>query len=143
VHADALFEGFLDLTYAYKFGPPGHDVVAASLRDVATGTLLAATHYFPGLLPMAARADLGLVALIEPVDGGYALLLTAQRFAHAVAIKLEGWQPDDNYLNLEAGETRRIGLVKTGPGGVPHGQVQALNGRGSVPLAVAEAAHAG
>jgi beta-mannosidase len=31
VHADPLFEGFVDLTYAYRFGPPEHDVVAATL----------------------------------------------------------------------------------------------------------------
>jgi beta-mannosidase len=142
VHADALFDGFLDLTYAYRFGPPGHDVVAATLRDRATNALRASACYFPGPLPAADVADLGLTARAESTDDGYALVLETERFAHAVAIDVEGWLPGDNYLHLEPGETRRVGLRPTVRGTLPRGSVLALNGRSAVPLVVAEAINA-
>jgi hypothetical protein len=59
VHADALFEGFVEVTYAYRFGPPGHDVVAATLRELATGAILAAAHCFPCGLPAVRESGLG------------------------------------------------------------------------------------
>ena len=116
MHADALFDGFLDLTYAYRFGPPGHDVVAATLRDRATGAILAAAHYFPCGLPAARDSALGLTARAEPIADGYALVLEADRFAHAVAIDADGFVPDDNYLHLEPGEPRRLVLSRRGAG---------------------------
>ena len=42
-----------------------------------------------------------------------------ERFAHAVAIESEGFLPDDNYLHLEPGETRRVGLRPTAQPGQP------------------------
>ena len=141
IHADALFDGFLDLTCAYRFGPPGHDVVAATLRDRASSALRAGACFFPGVLP-AERAELGLTARVEPAGERYELILETQRFAHAVAIDIDGWSPDDNYLHLEPGEQRRIALRSTAGGVVPRGVLSALNGCGDVPLFVAEAVDA-
>jgi len=138
VHADALFDGFLDLTYAYRFGPPESIVVVSSLRDRATGALLSVSHYFPGLLPFE-PGDLGLTAHAEPTDKGYALVLETERYAHAVAIEIDGFLPDDNYLSLEPGEARRIGLRPLGAGGYPGGSVRALNADRAVAVAAAEA----
>jgi beta-mannosidase len=143
IHADALFDGFLDLTYAYRFGPPGHDVVASTLRDRASGALHATACYFPHRLPAEQITDLGLTARVEPAAGGYALVLETERFAHAVAIDVEGCVPDDNYLHLEPGATRHVALRTTTRGTAPRGSVAALNGRGSVPIVVAEAVNAG
>jgi beta-mannosidase len=147
LHADALFEGFRDLTHAYRFGPPAHDVIAASLRDAGTGLFLAGACYFPGPLPAGSDRDVGLTVRTELGADGYALVLATERFAHAVAIDVEGFVPDDNYLNLEPGETRTVGLRAITTGLVPRGRVSALNGRDTVPLkapiVVAEAVHAG
>jgi beta-mannosidase len=147
LHADALFEGFRDLTRAYRFGPPAHDVIAASLRDAGTGLFLAGACYFPGPLPAGSDRDVGLTVRTELGADGYALVLATERFAHAVAIDVEGFVPDDNYLNLEPGETRTVGLRAITTGMVPRGRVSALNGRDTVPLkapiVVAEAVHAG
>jgi beta-mannosidase len=134
VHADALFEGFRDLTYAYRFGPPAHDVIAASLRDAGTGVFLADACYFPGPLPMGHGEDVGLTVRTELGAGGYELVLATERFAHAVAIEVDGFVPGDNYLNLEPGETRTVGLRAITPGLVPRGRVSALNGRETVPI---------
>ncbi|MGH9142058.1 MAG: glycoside hydrolase family 2 protein, partial [Vicinamibacterales bacterium] len=45
IHADALLGGFRDLTCAYRVGPPGHDVVAATLRAAGSTSLRAAACY--------------------------------------------------------------------------------------------------
>jgi beta-mannosidase len=143
IHADALFDGFVDLTYAYQFGPPGHDVVAVTLRHQATGVVRAAMSYYPDSLPMPdAVAGTGLSARAEPSSGGYTLLLESERFAHAVAIDLDGWRPDDNYLGLEPGEPRRIELRPIGDRSTLRGTVSALNHHGPVAFVVAEAVSA-
>jgi beta-mannosidase len=141
VHADTLYEGFRDLTYAYRFGPPGHDVVAATLRRRASDAILAAAHWFPCGLPSARERALGLVARATPIAGGYALILEADRFAHAVAVDAEGFTPDDSYLHLEPGEPRRLVLRADVPGRPLCGSVSALNGTGPVPITCAEALH--
>jgi beta-mannosidase len=147
VQADALFEGFRDLTYAYRFGPPAHDVIAASLRDAGTGLFRAGACYFPGPLPAGQGCDLGLTVRTELGADGYALVLETERFAHAVAIDVDDFVPDDNYLNLEPGETRTVRLRATTRGSVPRGRVSALNAPDTisitVPVSLLEAAHAG
>jgi beta-mannosidase len=147
VHADALFEGFRDLTYAYRFGPPAHDVITASLRDTGTGSFRASASYFPGPLPAGRDRDVGLTVRTERSADGYALVLATGRFAHAVAIDVDGFVPDDNYLNLEPGETRTVGLRAIASGLVPRGLVSVLNGgdkvRINAPVPVSEAVHAG
>jgi beta-mannosidase len=137
VHADALFgEGFLDLTYAYRFGPPGHDVVAATLRARATGAILAAAHGFPCGLPAGFDGALRLTARTEPIADGYVVTVGADRFAHAVAIDAEGFEPDDNYFHLEPGQERQIVLHATAPDLPLRGSVRALNGAAAVPITV-------
>ena len=49
------FDGFLDLGYAYRFGPPPHDLVVATLR-AASGEVRARAFHFPLGLPVGARA---------------------------------------------------------------------------------------
>ncbi len=128
LHVDALAGGFRDLTDAYRFGPRAHDLVAATLRDRATGTLLADACYFPGTLPPDER-DIGLAARVEPAPGGFALYLETRRFAHAVSIGFDQFTPDDNYVSVEPGQTRCIRLAAQARGAAPRGSVSALNGR--------------
>ena len=140
VHVDGLFDGFLDLTYAYRFGPPQHDVVYITLVDRTTGALRATACYFPGHLPCAPDAELRLAADVEPAGDGYALILQANRVAHGVAIEIDGFVPDDNYLSLEPGRPRRVALtaVDTTRVRVPDGRVTALNSPDSVPIVIPE-----
>jgi beta-mannosidase len=140
IHADAPFDGFVDLAYAYRFGPPAHDVVAATLRDSETGVLRAAAYYFPGTLPMERAGTLGLTARAERTDDGYALVLETERFAHAVTIDIEGWLPDDNYLHLEPGEVRRVALQPTTRGSALRGSLSALNSGTSARFVLMETA---
>ncbi len=137
VSADGLFEGFLDLTYAYRFGPPGHDVISAALLGADVGSPLATAFYWPSGPPAERHGDLGLSAWALPCSGGYCLHLEAGRVAASVAIRTPGFRPDDNYLNLEPGRVRRVRLHRQGSApGELGGTVEALNGMGPVPIEV-------
>jgi beta-mannosidase len=141
VHANALFDGFLDLTYAYRFGPLPFDVVAATLRERVTGRMLATACFYPDRLPAERMGDLGLTALASPTAHGYSLALATERFAHAVAIDVDGCLPDDNYLHLEPGVTRQIELRTKAAGQPLRGSVLPLNGD-PVSIVAVESAHA-
>jgi beta-mannosidase len=136
VHADVLFGGFRDLTAAYQFGPGGHDVVAATLKLAGSATAAATACFVPRTLPAERVGDLGLTARAEPVRGGYVLVVETLKFAHAVAVDVDGWMPDDNYFHVEPGEPKRIALRSTNGAVAPRGRVSALNGPGSIPFAI-------
>jgi beta-mannosidase len=143
VHADALFDRFLDLTYAYRFGPPAHDVVVTTLRDRKSGKFLATATYWPGLLGADVASDVGLTVRTEPANDGCALVLETKRFAHAIAIDLDGYIPDDNYFDLEPRDVRTISLRLAGGDRAARGSVSALNSPRDVPIAVTETVDAG
>lgn len=130
VHADALFERFFDLSWAYRFGPAGYDALAATM--VVGETVVAEAFFWPQGMPVEREADLGLRAVATPRDDGFCLELSAERLAVAVAITLDVGSPDENYLHIEPGRTRRIML--RGVTGAPKGTVKALNGHGSTPI---------
>ena len=114
VEANELFEGFLDLGYAYRFGPPGHDLVVATLVDPTTGAALAESFHFPLGLPSTREADLGLEAAIEPLDGGDAwLTLRTKRFAQSIALELDDHAPEDSYFHLAPGAEKKVRLRAT------------------------------
>ena len=127
VPAHDLWGAFFDSNYAYRFGPPSHDVTIATLCD-GTGARLAEACHFP-LGRGAARHDLGLkVAMLETGEG-FALEISCQRLAQSVCLHVPGFLPEDNYFHLPPGQTRRIALQ---PGANhpprPCGKVSALNG---------------
>lgn len=90
VHVDALFHGFVDTTYAYRFGPPGHDLVFLELVDEG-GEVLARAHHLPLGVGRPVERELGLEARFE--EGGTRLVLRAKRLALFAALDLEGRSP--------------------------------------------------
>lgn len=124
-------DGFHDLSYAYRFGPPSHDVVAAILRD-DTGAELARAFHFIGGWPSGRDRDVGLIAEAHArEDGAVTLHLSTRRFAQSVWVEVEGYAPSDNYFHLAPGDTRDlllqpIGSAEGGPSGL-RGAVRALN----------------
>jgi beta-mannosidase len=135
--AAALFDGFLDLSYAYRFGPPPHDLVAARLRGSA-GEVRARAFHFPLGLPAAREPDVGLVTEARTEGAGPALVLRARRFAQSVAIDLEGFEPDDAWFHLAPGEERIVPLRRVAASGPPRGTVQPLNSEAVAKVTVVE-----
>jgi beta-mannosidase len=115
----ALFDGFYDLSYAYRFGPPGMQVIHATFGQLDC-------FWFPAGMPAMRGATVGLVARRE----GTTLTVSAQQFAQFVAIDLPGWIPDDDGFHLAPGQRRTITLTRSGDGAPDHrssGTVTALN----------------
>jgi beta-mannosidase len=107
-----LLGRFVDASYAYRFGPPGHDLVVASLHAQSGDIPFAQSFRFPAgpgthRLPIA---ELGIVA--ESQSGGE-VILTSKRFAHAVRISAVGYLPSDSYFNLEPNVPHRVNLTPT------------------------------
>jgi beta-mannosidase len=138
IHVDRMFDTFHDLTAAYRLGERGHDVVSATLEHQERGEIIASAHYLPYGLPFLRDGRLHLSARAEPVHDGYALVLEADRFAHAVAVEVAGFVPDDDYLDLEPRHPRTVMLRAEGEKRSPSGTVSALNSIGPVPISCGE-----
>jgi beta-mannosidase len=133
INADTLLDGFLDLSYAYRFGPPMFDVAAATLRDAGGAELARAFHFVPGL-PNTRELDIGLAAeaALRP-DGACDLVVRTRRFAQSVCIDMAGFESNENYFHLAPGEERHLQVTRTEghgtqtPAAAPRGTVRALN----------------
>jgi beta-mannosidase len=130
IPSSRLFEHFLDTTYAYRFGPRSHHVAVASMTDAESGELLGRWFHFAEGTDVGYSEDLKLDAVLEPVaPGQFALTVSANKFARAVAIDVRGFELEDDYFNLLPDESRRVLLKSADPAAKPKGFVQAINQR--------------
>lgn len=139
VSASALLGGFRDLTRAYRFGPPAHDVLTATLTSAAD-VARREVFYLP-LGPARTRdVDIGLTATAERAGPNeWALTISTTRFAQWVAVDVPGWIASDSWFHMAPGATRRIALRvhdsdRAGPDGDPEGEVRALNSSAPTPI---------
>jgi beta-mannosidase len=137
LQGDALLPSFSDLALAYRFGPPGHDVVVARLVGEG-GALLHEDAVFPGghtLRPVEVGA---LRAHVAPAaDGALWLHLRAEAFLQTVTITSPGWEVEEDCLHLSPGRERALRLtalpVAAGARARPFkAEVSALNLEGSL-----------
>jgi beta-mannosidase len=137
LRANSLLPSFFDVTYAYRFGPPAHDVSVVTLRDERTAVVLDQAFHFPRGLGVFGVSDLGLEAtLAEAGPGRYTATLRTRRFALAVRVTVDGCEPDDNYFHLAPGAVKTVTFLRRAGQGRPQGWVQALNGRSPLRLAL-------
>lgn len=130
------FEGFMDLSYAYRFGPPSCDLVVATLR--ASGTTLATAFHFPVGLPNRRELDVGLTASATPrADGGFDLTVRTRRFAQSVVVEAEGFAADDAWFHLAPGGERTLAVRRVSGSGALRGTVRALNAESSAKIVLA------
>jgi beta-mannosidase len=107
--ADAMLAYFADLTYAYRFGPPKHDLVVARLTSEDGREVFGEDAYFPlGLgLPMREAADISVEVGRDP-DGAPTVTLQSPVFLQSVSLSAEGYLPDDNHFHLAPGWRKRV-----------------------------------
>ena len=129
VSVDALFARFLDLSYAYRFGPLQVDVIEATFAE-DSGRLLDPAHLLPNGHQRDQRADLGLHAWFDPA--GETVTVSTEQFAQFVSIDVDDTEPDDDWFHLSPGEERTVGLRSTTR--PQSGWVRALNGYGIQPI---------
>jgi beta-mannosidase len=125
--ASALFEGFVDAGWAYRFGPPGCDLVVATLRAVPDR--IAQAFHHPLGLPATREGELGVIAEARPsaVGGDFDLTVRARRFAQSVEVDVDGFVPDDDYFHVAPGGQRTVRLRRRAAAGPPKGTVRPLN----------------
>lgn len=122
-----LIGRFFDIAYAYRFGPPGHDVTSAVLRDAASGAVLAEAFHFP-LGRGHERHHCGLSAQLECEGDDWWLVLSTRRLAQSVEIVDPAWRPERSWFHLAPGEPRRVRLHRRpGANGEPKGEIRAVN----------------
>ncbi|SCX09217.1 hypothetical protein DSM25558_1235 [Agrobacterium sp. DSM 25558] len=128
IAATDLFGAFFDTTYAYRFGPPSHDVTVAKLLDAQTGELLADAFHFPrGRQAALHRASLETI-LTQTENGRWILHVTTDRFAHSVQIDADGFRPADDGFHLSPGAGRHVELIPFGSAKteIPRGEIRML-----------------
>ncbi len=126
-----LFGAFFDTTYAFRFGPPSHDVTVARLTAAASGAVLARAFYFP-LGRTRAFHDAEITASVLQEGEGWYLEVSSDRLAQSVQIDLESYRAEDDWFHLAPGGSRRIPLHRR-PGVpadvIPSGQIRAIGSR--------------
>ena len=137
-----LLGRFVDASWAYRFGPPTHDLIAFSLQD-PTGGLLSQAFRLPLRRPLAreATAHLGLSASVDASGAdSVELCVRSRRFAYGVRVNVPGFTASDDAFSIEPGGERRIELTRGVAGAMPAGAtITALNLAGRVPITMAEA----
>ncbi|WP_047453482.1 glycoside hydrolase family 2 protein [Rhizobium rhizogenes] len=126
-----LFGAFFDTTYAFRFGPPSHDVTVAQLTARDTGTLIAEAFHFPLGRTKAFHAA-EIAASVSQQDGDWFLDLRSDRLAQSVQVDFEAYRVEDDWFHLAPGVTRRLRLhprAGTTTETVPAGQIKAIGSR--------------
>lgn len=136
VRAAALFDQFHDATYAYRFGPPQHDLCVATLTDRPSGAVLGEAFHFPQGFRPHQEPDPGMQATVTRVAGGesWRVLLQTRAFAQSVFLDVRGFAPEDNYFHMSPGGSREVLLKATGAVSRPLGEARALNSRTTTKL---------
>jgi beta-mannosidase len=132
-----LFDRFFDTTYAYRFGPPAHDVAVATLVDLTTGAVRGKAFHFPGGIPAHQESEVGLEAVATPAaNGNWRLALRTRRLALSVVLEIAGFTPDDNYFHVAPGGPHEVMLRPEGRAPLPQGTAQPLNAHIATALTV-------
>ncbi len=114
------FDGFIDVSRAYRFGRAEHALVAATLRD-SSGSPLDRAFFFPEGLCATRQRDIGLQLLSVEAhpDEGVVASISTRTCAQSVYFDVDGYVAQDEYFHMTPGETRAVRLVPLGEGKPP------------------------
>lgn len=125
--ATDLFGAFFDTTYAFRFGPPAHDVTVGRLVD-GEGRMVAEAFHFPRGRAKAMAPSLLSAELRQDAEG-WLLDLSTDRFVQSVAIEAEGFLAGDSWFHLAPGRVKPVRLsprIGTDPAAKPQGTVRGI-----------------
>jgi beta-mannosidase len=129
-----FFDGFLDLSAAYRFGPSPAQVVVANLFD-KDARLLAQDFHFPAGFTAQREDDVGLTAAVtQHSDDGIELTIHTERLAQHVCIEWSGYAVTDNHFHLAPRGARTLSLRGQTQGAARRGTLRALNSRRSISI---------
>ncbi|MCL6708465.1 hypothetical protein M8R20_15850 [Pseudomonas sp. R2.Fl] len=125
--ATDLFGAFFDTTYAFRFGPPGHDVTMARMVDTGSGDLIAEAFHFPTGRKNA-FFDAEISVTLRNTGEFWQLELESDRFAQSVHVEAEGFAVSDDWFHTGPGK-RVLTLAPrngTSPQTLPTGEISSL-----------------
>ncbi len=126
---------FVDVSFAYRFGPPQQDVVVTSLEG-SGGEVLSTDFRFPVGRPRErlAASALGLeVSASAGLDGAVDVAIAARRLLYGVRLSAAGLVPGDDAFNVEPGRATHVALRPAGSADLPsHLELRALNLAGTI-----------
>ena len=125
--ATKLFGAFFDTTYAFRFGPPSHDVTVGRLLD-ADGVVVSEAFHFPRGRSKAIFPTAVTGTLRQDADG-WVVDVSADRFAQSIAIDVEGFLPSDSWFHLAPGSVKTIRLQPRAgidPADKPSGEIRGI-----------------
>lgn len=124
LQGDAMTEGFADLAYAYRFGPPRQDVVIARL--LVDDSVVHQDVCFPVGHSLPQLSD-EIEARAEQKPGGVELTLRAEVFLHTVSLSSRGYEASDDFFHLSPGREKTVFFSPVGKGRSFRVHVRALN----------------
>jgi beta-mannosidase len=143
---EQLLGHFVDASWAYRFGPPPHDLLVASLeRQGEQGNeLVSQSIRFPAGRPASPESAerLGLAAEAETLaDGTVRVRLQSRRFAYGVRLHVTGFTTDDDAFSIEP-QGERVVLLRPREldGDFSGGALTALNLEGRVRIQAGDSA---
>ena len=120
---ETMLGRFVDIGWAYRFGPAVRSLVVASLERWSSGAeeeLLSQAFRFPLGRPAVAKPSgtVGLGGTIQfEADGRAVATIGSTRYAHGVRLTVPGFVGADDAFGLEPGHPRQIRLGPIGRGG--------------------------
>lgn len=123
-----LFGAFFDTNYAYRFGPPSHNVVVARLLQ--HGKTIAEAFHFPLGRSKALHRG-GLSVALEGDETGWLLHLETDCLQQSVHVAAEGFYPFDDWFHMAPGTSRIVALAPrkgTAAATSPTVEVRSLSG---------------
>jgi beta-mannosidase len=134
--ADELLGGFHDVNHAYRFGPPHHDVVIATLYDTEHQVISEACYFTRRREPTPSRG-LALESTVQKTSGTeYQVTLNSDRFLHGVHLSAKGYLPNDNYFHLPPSRSKTVVFSALGTSaGLFKMTVEALNSDDTLSIA--------
>jgi beta-mannosidase len=100
--SEEMLGGFYDTSYAYKFGPPKHEVACATLKD-ESGKIISQQFHFP-VTHHLPSVEANVIAEFSENK----LSISSDKFLYAVQIICEESLPEDNYFHLIPNEKKEI-----------------------------------
>jgi beta-mannosidase len=110
---ETLLGHFVDAAWAYRFGPPAHDLIVVSLEQEESDAvqLLSQAIRFPAGRPSGTEsaARMGLEGHAKQLsDGLVRLTVNTNRLAYGVRVLAPGFAPNDDAFCVEPGGQRTV-----------------------------------
>lgn len=124
--ADEILGGFYDVSYAYRFGPPHHDVAIATWYDEERNIVSQAYHFIGNRIvqPIPGGVE---TQTVKRSDEEYQVTIRAERFLHAVRVSAKGYLPTDNYFHLPPHQDHIVRFRTQEQSAPFRGEIEALN----------------